>query len=309
MLTDRAMPPLVSIRAFEAAARHGSFAVAARELGTSAASVSYHVRQLERAIGAQLFVRHAQRVALTPAGEIVAEDVVRAFDTLRASFVRAADADQRSLSISALPSFGASWLTPRLGRFRAAHPAIRLELDLSADPQELGTGRFDVAIRNGHGDWPGLASHALFPSIFTPLCTPGFAALAARLDEPGMLDEAPLLGRIDWWRIWCRDGGQDRPLDAERFGTSLAHEHLDIAAAIAGQGIAIGSPIIFGDEVAAGRLVAPHPRVATDGRGFWLVYPRARLASAKLIKLRDWLLAEAATSAGAWHDTSRGQNG
>jgi len=104
---------------------------------------------------------------------------------------------------------------------------------------------------------------------------------------------APLLGRPDWWDIWWRAGGHATPLDVERFGTQLMLEHLDVAAAIAGQGIAIGSPIIFGDEIAAGRLIAPHPRVATDGRSFWLTFPRARLGSAKLVKLHAWLSAEA----------------
>jgi LysR family transcriptional regulator, glycine cleavage system transcriptional activator len=291
MLADQPLPPLASIRAFDAAARHGSFAGAARELGTTAASVSYHVRQLERVVGVQLFVRHPQRVELTPPGQTIADETGRAFAALRASFVRAASEDQTSLAVTVLPSFGTSWLTPRLGRFRTLHPEIRIELELTPEARDLGSSRFDAAVRNGHGNWPGLNSVLLFPSLFTPLCAPHLAEAAAQLDDDPP-DLPPLLGRPDWWQKWFAAGGRTAPLDPARFGVTLEHEYLDIAAAVAGQGIAIGSPIIFGDEIAAGRLVMPQPRIATDGRGFWLTYPRARRDSAKLAKLRDWLMSE-----------------
>src|SRR5690349_5389580 len=129
-MVDR-LPPLASIRAFEAAARHGKFAAAARELGMSAAAVSYHVAQLERTIGVRLFVRHPHRVELTDAGRRVADESIRAFAGLRASFADAADLESRHLTITTLPTLGTSWLTPRLGDFRAAHPDIRVTLDLS----------------------------------------------------------------------------------------------------------------------------------------------------------------------------------
>lgn len=295
MLADKPLPALASIRAFDAAARHGSFAGAARELGTTAASVSYHIRQLERVVGVQLFVRHPQRVELTPPGKTIAEETGRAFAALRASFVRAASEDQASLAVTVLPSFGTSWLTPRLGSFRALHPDIRIELELSPEARDLGSSRFDAAVRNGHGNWPGLTTIELFPSIFTPLCAPELAEAAMRLDDDPP-DLPPLLGRPDWWLKWFAAGGNDTPLDPTRFGVTLEHEYLDIAAAVAGQGIAIGSPIVFGVEIDAGRLVAPHGRIATDGRGFWLAYPRARRDSAKLVKFQNWLVAAAAAS-------------
>ena len=167
MVTQRQLPSLVAIRAFEAAARLGSFARAAEELDTSAASVSYHVRRLEAQTGTCLFLRHAQHVELTAAGASVAVEATRAFDALRASFMRAADMDAARLRLSVLPTLGTSWLTPRLGSFRARHRSIVLELDLSAEPQDLSAGRFDAAIRNGQGAWPGLQATPLFPSIFT----------------------------------------------------------------------------------------------------------------------------------------------
>ncbi|MDQ8755798.1 LysR substrate-binding domain-containing protein [Sphingosinicella sp. LHD-64] len=293
MVDAQRFPSLASIRAFEAAARLGNFAGAARELDMSAASVSYHVRQLERQLGLVLFIRHPQRVALTEAGSLIAGEATKAFAALRASFVRAADLDEARLSITTLPTLGTSWLTPRLGRFRALHPEITVALDLSAEPEELGAGRFDAAIRNGHGRWPGLRTTFLFPAIFTPLCAPALKSAAAKLVDPDALPDVPLLGRPDWWTLWYRALGAKRTPAADRFGTSLSAEHLDVAAALAGHGIAIASPILFRSEIEAGRLVPVHDLVTGDGRAFWFVYPVVRQHSAKLARFRDWLGAEA----------------
>ena len=282
MLDARRLPSLVSIRAFEAVARLGGFAAAARELGTSAASVSYHVRQLERQTGIVLFHRHPHRVELTQAGALVAEETVKAFDALRASFTRAAALEETRLQITALPTFGSSWLASRLGGFRALHPEIQLEVDLSAAAQNLGAGRFDVAIRNGGGDWPGLRAIPLFPSVFMPLCAPGLLGAATTLTGPIEALDVPLLGRPDWWALWFRAIGHRWPPPPEYFGIQLSEEHLDATAAIAGHGITIGSPILFRGELDAGRLVPAHSVVAGDGRSFWLAYPLARQNSAKI---------------------------
>src|SRR5688572_31620558 len=100
MVADRRFPSLASIRAFEAAARLGSFAKAAQELDTTSASVSYHVRRLEQQIGATLFVRHPNHVVLTESGEIVAREAISAFAALRASFIRALDVEESRLSLT-----------------------------------------------------------------------------------------------------------------------------------------------------------------------------------------------------------------
>ncbi len=110
------------------------------------------------------------------------------------------------------------------------------------------------------------------------------------------LDEAPLLGRPDWWALWFRV--LDRPAPRS-FGIALADEHLDAAAAIAGHGIAIGSPILFRHELEAGRLVPAHDLVVTDGRAFWLAWPLARRDTRKIARLREWLGAEAETERAA----------
>lgn len=287
------MPSLPSIRAFEAAARHGSFAKAAVELSTTAASVSYHVRQLERQVGVPLFMRHAQKVTLTEQGEAIAPELTALFASLRATFVNAVDAYEARLSLTALPTFGTAWLTPRLGRFRKQHKDIAVALDLSETAQEIGAGRYDAAIRNGGGRWTGLRSVKLFPSVFMPLCSPSLKSAVKRIGDPRRVLDAPLLGRPDWWAAWYDQRGH-RGVDlSKRFGTSLQAEYLDAAAAIAGQGVTIGSPLLFADEIKAGRLVPAHEFVADSGRAFWFVYPAVREKSRKVAAFRDWVRGEA----------------
>jgi LysR family transcriptional regulator, glycine cleavage system transcriptional activator len=301
MVGKSAFPSLASIRAFEAAARLGSFAGASRELGVSAVSVGYHVRQLERQLGVTLFHRLPHRVELTEPGALVASEATGAFDALRASFARAVELDETRLALTALPTFGTSWLTPRLGRFRARCPAIHIDLDLSPAAQDLTDGRLDAAIRNGNGRWPGLRAVELFPSLFMPLCAPSRLADAARLTDP--TPGVALLGRPDWWALWRRAAGCVASLRPEDFAVTLALEHLDAAAAMAGHGVTIGSPILFAAEIEAGRLVPAHDVVASDGRTFWLVYPHHRRRVGKIAELEAWLCeeAEAARQGAASH--------
>ncbi|WP_297510904.1 LysR substrate-binding domain-containing protein [uncultured Caulobacter sp.] len=295
MLNPPALPSLIAIQAFEAAAREGSFAAAARELGTSAASVSYHIKRLERQVGFPLFRRLSQRVELTEAGRIIANEASAAFMALRGSFARASAVEQGSLRVSALPTFAATWLVPRLGAFRALQPDIRISVDVSPEVRDLTIGDCDVAIRNGHGDWPGLRAAPLFPALFTPLCAPALLEAARALPGP-LSGKLRLLGRRDWWLLWLRASGSPWRPAPDDFTTDLSTEHLDASAAMAGQGITIGSPILLSDDIESGRLVMPHPLVAGDGRSFFAVYPEARKDCAKIAAFVSWI-SEAAQDA------------
>jgi len=125
-----------------------------------------------------------------------------------------------------------------------------------------------------------------------PLCAPALLPAALGLGSTAL--EIPLLGRADWWALWFAAHGHLPPPAPGSLVTPFAVEHLDVGAAIAGQGIAIGSPILFQAELESGRLVQAHPGVASDGRSFWFVAPSARSGSAKIIAFRDWLVEQAA---------------
>lgn len=257
----------------------------------TAAAVSYQVKQLESRLGLMLFRRFPRRVELTEAGELLAPTISGAFATIRAGFAQVVERSQGELSITTLPTIGAAWLAPKLGRFNAGHPDIRPRLDMRVPVAELGGFDFDVAIRSGLGNWPGLRSHLLLPNLFTPVCRPELAD-AARALASGKV-EAPLLGRPKWWRMWMKAAGQcDIELDGA-FGAQLDAEYLYVSAALTGHGIAMVSPILFQREIASGALVMPFDLVVADGRGYWLAYAAAQVRSAKIIAFRDWIRREA----------------
>lgn len=288
---EPALPPLPAVRAFEAAARLGSFSRAATELNMTAAAVSYQVKQLEGRLGLMLFRRFPRRVELTEAGELLAPTISGAFSTMRAGFAHAVERSQGELSVTTLPTVGAAWLVPKLGRFKDCHPDIRPRLDMRVSVTDLGGFDFDVAIRSGLGNWPGLRSHLLLPNLFTPVCSPDMAGAAGKLAQGKI--ELPLLGRPNWWRKWVDAAGHAGPDLEGAFGAQLDAEYLYVSAALTGHGIAMVSPIFFEREISSGALVMPFDVVVADGRGYWLAYAAAQAGSAKIRAFREWITREA----------------
>lgn len=287
------LPPLSSIRAFEAAARLSSFTRAAEELHMTQAAVSYQIKQLEQRLGSILFQRLPRKVALTRDGELLAASVLASFQTLRSAFALAIERSETELSITSLPTIASNWLVPRLGAFQAANPLLVVRLDTSVPLVDLTQGEFDVSIRNGRGDWPGIAAHLLLPGLFTPLCS-------RKLVETGKVTTAsdllklPRMGQERWWRTWLVAAGIEDPDLSARPGVELGIEQFEVTAAIAGHGVAMTSPLFFQHEIAAGRLVQPFDLVLRDERDYWLAYPVGRRLSGKVRAFRDWILAEAA---------------
>ncbi len=257
----------------------------------TAAAVSYQVKQLEGRLGLILFRRFPRRVELTGAGELLAPTISGAFSTMRAGFAQAVERSQGEISITTLPTVGAAWLVPKLGRFKDSHPDIRPRLDMRVPVADLGGFDFDVAIRSGLGDWTGLRSHLLLPNLFTPVCSSDKVDAARRLLEGRI--EAPLLGRPKWWRMWLDAAGQEGLDPKEAFGAQLDAEYLYVSAAVTGHGIALVSPIFFQREIMSGALVMPFDLVVADGRGYWLAYAAAQARSPKILAFRDWIKEEA----------------
>lgn len=292
--TPESLPPLTAVRAFEAAARLGSFSRAASELGMTAAAVSYQIKQLERRLGVTLFIRHARQVELTPQGALIGPILSETFATMRSVFAHAVESADQTLSLTTLPTVGAAWLAPKLGRFHTDHPAIRITLDLSVAPTDFGTGQFDAAVRSGGGVWPGLRADDLVPNLYMPVCSPALREAARRLDTPGPPLGFALLGRPNWWATWFAAAGWPGLDLTGRFGTDFGAEHMCVTAAIAGHGVALASPIFFAGELASGALVPAHDLVVADGRRYWFTWPGVRAGSAKVQAFRAWIRDEAA---------------
>src|SRR5690242_2215445 len=145
------LPALGAIRVFDAAARLGSFTRAAAALHMTQAAVSYQIKLLEEHVGAPVFRRLPRGVALTELGEQLAPAVTGAFRAMRSAFAQVHDRTARNLSITALPSIGASWLVPRLGSFQLHHPELAVRLDTTKHLVDFAVEPFDVGLRGGHG--------------------------------------------------------------------------------------------------------------------------------------------------------------
>jgi LysR family glycine cleavage system transcriptional activator len=287
------LPPLSAIRAFEAAARHGSFTKAAEELGMTQAAVSYQVKLLEDRVGAPLFLRQARRVVLSETGRRLAPPVTEAFQRLQAAFAATRETNERVLSVTVIQSFATSWLVPRLGTFQMAHPDIAVRVDASGRIVDLAREDIDVGIRTGNGNWPGLKAHLLMPSEFTPLCSPDFLVRFGPLASPADLLKLPLLDwRDDWWRQWFALAGVADPQPAAPAMIEVDSQVMLGRAALVGQGVAILTPAYFAAELADGRLVQPFALTGRSESSFWLVYPQERQNAPKIRAFRDWMLAE-----------------
>jgi LysR family glycine cleavage system transcriptional activator len=286
-----------AVRVFEAAARHQSFTRAAEELGMTQAAVSYQIKMLEDRIGAPLFIRLPRQVTLTAKGRQLAPAVTEAFETLRNAFAGVEAMVQSVLSISTLTTFASNWLVPRLGRFQQLHPNIAVQINVSGQVVEFGLTDFDLAIRSGNGDWPGVEAHLLFPNLFTPVCSPELIR-GVTLKEPSDILRFPIISPNDpWWQDWFLAAGVQDFDPSQRPDNNLGAQQFEGMAAMAGQGFALINPYFFPGDLATGRLVQPFDLLATSERGYWLVYPKARRRSAKIEAFRDWVLSEVAGDA------------
>ena len=283
--------PPASIRVFEAAARLKSFTRAAEELGMTQAAVSWQIKALEGRLGQSLFRRLPREVQPTESGERLSRAATEAMTLLRRAVSDLTEADEHILSITTLATLAAQWLAPRLGAFQLANPGLAVRLDTNPALLDLSRESFDVGIRSGYGDWPGLESQLLMPSVFTPLCSPAVAE-RLRLTGPGDLLEAPRIGLEKEWAAWFAAAGVDA---GTRPASRLAADYqvLEVAAALADQGVALASPILFAREIRTGLLVRPFPQTVAFHTGYFLVWPEGRRRSPKIKRFRDWLMEQA----------------
>jgi LysR family transcriptional regulator, glycine cleavage system transcriptional activator len=284
------LPSLGAIRVFEAVARRMSFTRAAEELGMTQAAASYQIKALEERLGTPVFRRLGREIQLTRAGERLALAATEAMGLLRNAVAEVAGAGDGVLAVTCLHTFAVTWLVPRLGSFQLANPGLAVRLDTSVRIIDLVHEDFDIGLRAGMGDWPGLEATFLFPGVFTPLCTPQIAAELGGLTDPRQLLDAPLIGDRSEWEAWLAAAGLDYPEGSGRPTMAYEVQQYDVAAAAAGQGVAMGSPIFFAADIAAGRLVQPFDiNVAGEG-GYWLVHAQSRRRSPKITAFCEWLL-------------------
>jgi LysR family transcriptional regulator, glycine cleavage system transcriptional activator len=291
------LPSLNALLAFDAAARHESFTRAGAELGVTQTAVSHQIKALESELGVPLFRRSPKRLSLTPEGLAWAAEVRVIFQRLRDANTRLrlrARADRPVVSVTTIPSFGARWLVPRLGRFMARNPDVDVRISASEHLVDFGVEPFDLGIRYGKGSYPGLVAEKLAEDSWVVVCAPSLPG-RARLRAPADLKRATLLSddHPDVWPTWFAATSHRQPaLEAQ---SQYTDSSMLVEAALRGQGVALARWSLACDELETGRLelVFPEQPPVPCGLAYYLVGPRESFLRAQVVAFRDWLRHEA----------------
>ncbi|MEQ8319768.1 MAG: transcriptional regulator GcvA [Rhodospirillales bacterium] len=295
---QRRLPSLNALRAFEAAARHLSFTRAADELNVTQAAVSHQVKALEDQIGIMLFQRRNRQLILTDAGQTLLPDLIDAFDAMDSAVARVKRRDQAGiLTVATMDSLAATWLMPRLGRFRDENPDIDIRLATSDVAADYARDGIDIGIRYGRGNWPGLIAEELLREDIFPVCSPELIRRAPGLNKPADLRHFPLIhdDMTEDWNMWLNAAGL-RDIDPTR-GTGYTHSNLVIQAAINGEGVALGRGLLVADPIEAGKLVAPFDLALSAEYRYYVASTDANYDRPKVRVFREWLMREARETA------------
>jgi LysR family glycine cleavage system transcriptional activator len=290
-IARRNLPSLTGLRAFEAAARHGSISKAAQELGVTHAAISRHVTKLEATLGAKLFERHKQKILLTRRGAAYATQLQRIFDDLHnVTREQFAEAGATSLlRIGVQSTFAIRFLIPRLAKFKSEHPDLTVHVESSHKPVDPRSADVDVAIWTGYGNWPALAAVRLFDEEIVPVASP---ALLAQHPVRSVADLPRLLllqneSRPDDWLDWLSALGA-KDVDASS-GLRLEYSALVYEGAINALGIAMAQPILVREDIVSKRLRPVIDTRVKTGRTYYAVFVEANPRADAIARFVAWL--------------------
>lgn len=292
------LPPLNAVRAFEAAARTGSFVAAAGELGVSSAAVSMQVRNLEAFLNKKLFDRSNNRITLTDAGTSIYPSTAAALNGIAGMTERLLESEGRpQLVISVLPSLGERWLVRKLAGAASGPVERGLEIRLEEDPVDLVQGRIDLRVTYGMTTYPEFRSLELFRDEVTPMHAAGSVSASESHRNWGRIPDEQLI-HVDWgesfasypsWTDWFRAAGIDRRPDIRK-GLKVASSSMAISLAARGLGIALGQRELAGTDLAQGAVVAPSSISLPLSRPYCAVSLHAKARFAPLASLLDRLM-------------------
>ncbi len=284
------LPSIQTLRAFDAAARHGSYSAAADELGVTHGAVSHRIRELEERLGVSLFRRVGRTMAPTREAVALLSQVRQALASLGRAFPGPAERASSPVVVSLHPSLANCWLIPNLSSFQAACPGVELDVRSTADLEDFLDPGVDVALRYGGGDWPHAAVRRLGGEVLFPVCAPGYRD-TLDLREPADLERCTLL-RHAWqpWAPWFREA---RLRLAEPMqGLSFSDNAMALEAAAAGLGVCLARELLARRDLASGQLVRLFEVELPDVYGYFLAWrPGARLTPA-IEALGGWVSRE-----------------
>ena len=288
----RTLPPLGALVAFEAAARHLNFTVAAEELQ---AAISKQIRLLEDNLGQQLFIRAHRRIELTLEGRAFLHVVSQALQQMASAAVELrTPVEEASVIVSVSHAFAFLWLSRYLSKFTTAHPEVKLDLLVLAEPREPFGSPVHLTIIAGDGKWSGHEAVLLTREHVTPVCSPAYLERIGGLPDPASLMHADLLELDDaqpaciTWRIWLTNHHVGQP----RRPTTMRMDSypLVIEAARAGLGVALGWYSLIEHYLQDGTLVSPMPGTLTTETGLYAVWPSGTTLSASACAFLNWLI-------------------
>jgi len=294
----RRLPPLNPLRAFEAAARHGSLTKAANELNVTHGAVSHQIKALEASLDVQLFERQGQRLKLSPQGAELLPAVSSAFEGIAAATARMTrPVSSGALAVTCVPALLSFWLIPRLGSFAAQYPGIQLTLNASNDPGDIRSADVDICVLYGNGGWTDCwlkkwSVLELFPVVSPTLINNRPIRTVRDLADHTILHADD--GRE--WHTWLAAA------DALDLGKVSEHHfsdaRLSVEAAVHGHGVALGDTVTASTLLARGQLVTPF-NLSVPAVDAFYVACRSDLRSVPIVKVFiDWLFAEKQETAG-----------
>jgi LysR family transcriptional regulator, glycine cleavage system transcriptional activator len=291
------LPPLDLLAAFEAAARHLSFTKAAAERFVTQSAMSRQMRALEDDLGTPLFRRRHRALALTEAGTRLFAVCTAVLAQLRGTMRELRAPSQREvLALTTTPGLASFWLIPRLPSFTREHPGIDVRLDATFELRQLAAEGFDLAIRYGQAD--KVSGQRLFGESVLPVCSPKLLrriplARPQDLAQHTLLQLEPSVsgGMPIEWEPWLQATGLPTLEPASRLSFSGYNEL--VAAALAGQGVALGRRPLVDALLREKRLVAPLPRTLATPRSYVLVVDPAARTRPAVRALEAWLVAQA----------------
>jgi len=292
------LPPLNSIRAFEAAAKTGSISSAAQSLFVSPAAISQQVRLLEEHLGIRLFNRSRRGVELTEAGQIYLTYVHESFEKLRTGQQKIEQFDnQNVLILTAPPSVASKWLMPKLFQWMELNPSVEMRIDASNTPANFNTSISDFCICFGDTGYPGLLKTEMFRDSISPVCSP--ALLKNRTDDvTTLLHEYPLI-HIDWgdenihlpgWDDWLQHAGLEHTPSSRTLQFNFSS--MAIEAAVQAKGIMLGQMTLVQEELNAGKLEQISTTSLPLNKSYYLIYPKRTLLKPMASEFLNWLKKE-----------------
>lgn len=298
------LPPLNSLRVFEAVARNLSFSKAAEELNVTPGAVSQQIKALEDFLGAAVIRRQKRGLLLTDEAQSSLVPIREAFEKLsEASDILTQRADSGRLRISVAPSLAAKWVVPRLDKFSEQHPDIEVWLSADMNIVDFTVDDVDLTIRYGAGTYNGLHVERLMSETIVPVCSPKLLVGNQPLKTPADLATQTLLhdGSPDKdencpdWAMWLKAAGVCKQVDSTR-GPTFNQSSLVIEAAVAGKGVALAKAALALADLEAARLVIPFDVTTPTEFAYYIVHPKSKSTNKSVIAFTKWLHEEAASS-------------